>query len=154
MNTQSIVTRLQQHPGAQTKVVWERVAGVFKECGHVITKRTTAMVRAGIEYSNLSVVKEALASGEKDEIADVSWAEWIQRPYVFRHKSKGTEYVRLYPAVLKNTPKPNVQWFRDGKPVELSEIQHWLLAKERPRQDEESPLVFSVKASDVLSVGE
>jgi hypothetical protein len=151
MKAQEIVQNVASKKGQHVLATWQRAAKTFKDCPMVIAKRTSAWVRAGIEYANLAVVKEAVASGERDEVEGLKWGEWIQYPFVIGHK--GQEYVRLYPASFDNL-KPIVAWTIDNRPASYEEVEPYLLASEKRKDDEDKPLCFTLKADSVISIAE
>lgn len=152
MNASLIVAKLEGHKGQQVTVTWEREAATLKDCPLTITKRTIAAVRAGIAYANLRTVREGIANGTRGEVQEIKWAEWIQHPFILRHKAKLTEYVRLYKPVLNNTHAPRVEWFIGGQPATYENVEPYLLAKEKRGADREEVDCFTVKASDILAI--
>jgi len=154
MQATVIVSQLQGRKGQHVLAVWQRVAKTFKDCPMLITKRTSAWVRAGIAYANLAVVKEGIASGERGEVEEIKWAEWIQYPFILRHKATHKEYVRLYPAVFDNLKTPSVEWAIDGKPAAYEQVEPYLLASEKRKDNEDRPLCFTLCADDVIALHE
>lgn len=152
MNASLIVAKLEGHKGQQVNATWEREAATLKDCPLVITKRTTTAVRAGITYANLRSVREGIANGERGEVQEITWAEWVQHPFILRHKAKLTEYVRLYKPVLNNTQPPLVEWFIGGQPATYEKVEPYLLAKEKRKEEREETECFTVKASDILAI--
>jgi hypothetical protein len=165
MDASTIINALSSHKGQHVLATWQRVARVFKDCPLLITKRTSAWVRAGIDYSNLAKVKakrteaEALtaASGGAIPLPELpalpSWSEWVEFPFVLRNTKNWTkQYVRLYPAVFANLATPHVEWAIDGKPATYNEVEPYLLASEK-RDDSASdsrPDCFTVAVDDVI----
>jgi hypothetical protein len=143
MNAQSIVSQVKARKGQHVLAVWERAAKTFKDCPMAIMKRTTAYIRAGIEYANLAV-NEGVETGE------LPWGEWSEYPFIITHKGK--EYVRLYPASFANLV-PSVAWTIDGKPATLEQVKPYLLASEL-REKDEPVKCFTLKAEDVLAIAE
>jgi hypothetical protein len=115
-----------------------------------VTKVTKLVIRGGIEYDNIGVVKEGREDGTlPSENAGLPWGEWAEFPLHITHK--GTDYARFYPASgISFTPK--VTYFLDGLEVPKDQIQSICLASEFPSRDEE-PLCFTIKAENVLEVG-
>lgn len=150
MNAQAIVETVRRHKGQHVLATWQRVAKTLKDCPMLIVKRTRAWVRAGIDYSNLTQVKEGVASGERGEVEGLKWGEWIQFPFIIKHK--GLEYVRLYPATFANLATPEVEWSMDGKPATYEQVEPYLLASEKRKPDEAKPLCFTLKADDVIAI--
>jgi hypothetical protein len=91
-----------------------------------IRKVSNIVIRAGINYDNLSAVKEKRQTGELPETnAGLPWGEYVNGcfPYLIHHK--GQHYVRLYPS-----GKPDIQYLMNGKLVSESEIKNLVLASE------------------------
>jgi hypothetical protein len=138
-----IVGMLSGNKGANVSVSWKREAKVKKSCPILIEKQTSAIVRAGIDYANLAIVKD---SGI--EVGELPWGTWNVFPFSIVHK--GVEYIRLYQAGgISFSPK--VQWFANGEPVEKASVEEYLLASEKG--DGAAPACFTIKAKDVLTVG-
>ena len=152
MKAAEIVSELKQtNKGAHVKVTWSRPCKTLKSFdGGVITKRTSAFVRAGIDFANLASVKNSIANGERGEVQSLPWGTWREFPFVIEHK--GNEYVRLYPASFNNL-RPSVEYSRDGFPVTLNEIAPFLQASELRDNDDKPIECFTVKADSVISVG-
>ena len=68
-------------------------AAAFK--GHRLEKRSSGLFRAGISFSNLGSVKDAIEAGEREEVGPLPWGEWMVYPYTIGHK--GATYFRLTP---------------------------------------------------------
>lgn len=152
MNAQEIVSNVVTRKGQHVRATWQRVAKTFKDCPLLIVKRTSAYVRAGIEYANLALVKDGIANGERGEVESLPWGEWAKYPFIITHKGK--EYVRLYPATFANLATPTVEWSIDGKPATYAQVEPFLLASEKRKDDEEKPLCFTLKAEDVIALAE
>lgn len=152
MNALEIVSNVRNRKGQHVRATWQRVAKTFKDCPLLIVKRTSAYVRAGIEYANLALVKDAVASGERGEVESLPWGEWADYPFIIAHKGK--EYVRLYPAVFDNLSTPSVEWSIDGKPATYAQVEPFLLASEKRKDDDDKPLCFTLKAEDVVALAE
>jgi len=152
MQAIDIVNQLKQNrAGQHVKVTWQRNAKTRKSWeGGIITKTTTAWVRAGIAYANLSHIKEGVEQGLREEVQSLPWGQWRDglENYVIDHK--GQEYVRLYPAVFDNLT-PHVEWRLNGEPTTFEACEPYLLASERP-QDKEADC-FTVKAQDIIQIG-
>mgnify|MGYP006305930805 CR=1 FL=1 len=86
-----------------------------------ILKVTEAVVRAGINFSNLTSVKTAIENNERGEVQPLKWGQWIKFPYLIGHKDK--KYVRLYPS--KNN-MPKVKYFLNGIEVKKAILQQYL----------------------------
>ena len=71
----------------------KKPAATFK--GVRLEKRIEGTFRAGINFANLSSVKEGIANGERGEVQPLPWGTWLQFPYLISHKEE--TYVRLYP---------------------------------------------------------
>jgi hypothetical protein len=116
-----------------------------------IQKITKAVVRAGINFANLTSVKEGIANDERSEVQELPWGSWIKFPYLIGHKGK--EYLRLYPSVQN---VPNVKYFVNGKETPKSEILQYLTPSkvaELTDKDRSQPECFTIKTDNVLAVG-
>jgi hypothetical protein len=116
-----------------------------------LKKETIAVVRAGINFANLTSVKEGIANGERGEVQPLSWGEWIDFPYVIGHK--GNEYIRLYPS----NHIPKVKYFANGKEVSKVEFASYLTpskAKELLNGERKEVECFTIKANNVLNITE
>lgn len=147
MNASEIVENLKGKKGQHVAATWQRPAKTYKNCPHVIAKRTSVFVRSGIDFANLATVKNGIESGERGEVQPLPWGKWKQFPYVIEHN--GVEYVRLYPAAFENL-KPSVEWSINGKPAKFEDVEPFLLASELKEKNE----CFVVKAENVIDIAE
>lgn len=151
-DAKAIVAALREHKGQHIAVTWERPMATRKGTQETVTKQTRAYVRAGMDYANLGSIKEGIASGEREEVGPLpAWQEWAEFPFILRHKEKGTEYLRLFPAVFDNL-KPTVKYFIDGAEVNESDVKPLCLASEF-RERDEAPACFQVKAESIRAIG-
>jgi len=95
--------------------------------GHRLEKRSSGLFRAGISFANLRSVKDAIDSGERDEVGPLPWGEWAVFPYTITHK--GATYFRL-------TPPSLTIYFVDGIECDKS---FWTLAPEDARSIKSVP---------------
>ena len=151
MKSSQIVESLQAIKGQHVSVVSRRTRKVRKGSPDVV-KRTIAYVRTGIDYANLTVVKDAIAAKERGEV-QLIWngkGEWAVFPFVIRHVVTGQEYMRLYPASFDDL-KPSAQYSIDGAPVDFETVRPYLLASELPSG--EIPLCYTLKSEDIETIG-
>jgi hypothetical protein len=152
MKAIEIVESLKGKAGQHVSVVWQRAAKVVKSCPFLIVKRTAAWVRSGINYTNLQSVRDAIEAGTREAVEGLPWGQWREgfANYIIDHKDK--EYVRLYPASFDNLSHPQVEWLVDGKPATYAQVEQYLLASEK-HKEEDKPACFTVNTENVLSVG-
>lgn len=152
MKALEIVNQLKNRQGQHTKIAWQKVCKTLKSFDGIVSKRTVAHVRTGINYVNLAEVRAEIISGERDGVEPLPWGQWVKgfEKYIIEHK--GTDYVRLYPATFANLV-PQVEWTLNGKPASFAEVEPFLLASEKPKADEDKPLCFTVKAESVIAIG-
>ena len=153
MKALAIVEALKGKKGQHVQITWQRIAKTLKSFDGIIAKRTTAWVRSGISYANLSDVRDAIEAGTREAVQGLPWGQWREgfTNYVIDHKDK--EYIRLYPATFANLATPQVEYMLDGRPASYEQVAPYLLASEK-RKDEDKPACFTVNAADVLSIGE
>ena len=114
-----------------------------KSFSGVITKRTKMTVRAGVQYDNITAVKEARETGELPaENAGLPWGQWKIYPYVIEHNGKN--YLRFSKL---NGGQIETQYYLDGKEVKKSEIESFALASEFKTSGDFE--VFSVSEENV-----
>ena len=75
-----ITNKILSCKGNFVKVFWKSnpsPAAIHKKNGVVLEKVTNAVVRAGIDFANLTSVKEGIANGERGEVQSLPWgAAW------------------------------------------------------------------------------
>ena len=117
-----------------------------KKAGITLRKRTRMVVRTGVQFANLSSVKEGIASGERGEVQPLPWGEWLVYPFAIVHKGK--EYVRL---TLGANTRPSCDYFVNGQQVKREDfIQH---LPESKRVSKEPSEVLSVSLENITSIG-
>lgn len=152
MEVSNFINAVSGVKGANLSATWVRPLKVRKSAGEGITveKRTTAVIRTGVDYDNLQVVKEGREDGTLPEQNEgLPWGEWVQFPYHIKHKDQ--DYLRLYPASgLNFTPK--VEYFLNGESVSKDIVEPLCLASEF-KVNEEQPTCFTIKAASLVSIG-
>lgn len=136
--------------GANIKVSWMRSCKVKKSCKDLIEKSVEAVGRIGINYDNQKVVVEKRENGELPEQSQPIWhgkGEWVIFPYLIRHVDTGKLYLRLYTGT--GTAKPKVQYYLNGNPVSLSEVETSLMASEKA---EKTGDCFCCKLDDMTAI--
>lgn len=150
-----IMEKILNAKGRFVKAAWRsepKPAAKFK--GVLLEKNTVGVVQAGVEFQNLSAVKEAIASGERGEVQSLPWGEWEVYPYIIKHKDE--QYIRLYPSNGTNH-KMNATYFVDGKEVDKNEFATYLTpseAKKLLEPEENELLCFTVKANNIMGLPE
>lgn len=166
MNKNNVLELLKENKGRNLKATWRRNAKVRKGVTALIEKETSATIRTGINFANLSSVKEGIANEERSEVQALQWGTWSEFPFIIEHK--GNDYLRLYPASSVpfvyeegkavctqeegNIQRPKVKWFLDGREIPFVLIQEFLLASELPKPIEETPICFTIKFNDLISL--
>lgn len=157
MKAIEIINALKGKKGQHVQAVWSRKADTLKDCPFTITKRTAAWVRSGIQYANLTNVKNAIQSGERGEVGKLPFGQWAKgyENYIIIHTPKGAtapvEYVRLYPATFENLSHPHVEWTMDGIPATFEQVEPYLKASEKRKEDEQ-PACFTLRADSILEI--
>jgi hypothetical protein len=155
MEASAIVERLKGHKGQHVPIQWERTLKTLKGVEDVITKRTFAYVRAGIDYANLASVREGIESGEREEVQPLPASDvWVEFPFILRNTKTGEDKVRLYPATFTNlAERRRVEYFINGQPATFEQVRPLCRASEFPTsRGGDAPACFTIKAKDVLGV--
>jgi hypothetical protein len=157
VNIQSdpVLARHLSRHGQFTSASWARPLALRKEYKsiHTLIKSTLAVVRAGIDYDNVSNVIDKRADGTLPAVnAGLPWGEWATDengrnlfPHVITHK--GNVYVRLYPT---SGSFPRVVYTLDGAVITKETARAYALASEF--NDGDAPDCFTVKRINVLSL--
>ncbi len=150
MNINEITEIIKGHKGQNLRAVWIRPMKTRKGVLNVVEKMTTAVIRGGVNYDNITRVIEGREDGTLPaENAGLKWGEWVEFPFHITHK--GGDYVRLYPASGLDFV-PTVTYFIDGVEVSKEEVEALCLASEF-RKTDDKPLCFTLKAESVVSIG-
>lgn len=151
MEVQDYINIVSDKKGANLSAEWKRPMKVRKTAGEIsVEKVTKCVVRGGIDYDNIGVVKEGREDGTlPQENAGLPWGEWIAFPFHIAHK--GNDYLRLYPASgIEFTPKTT--YYLNGEEVGKDIVEPLCLASEF-KVNEQKPLCFTIKAESLVSIG-
>jgi hypothetical protein len=147
MEIQTIKNILALNKGSNRRAVFQRTLKTRKGIENVVTKITSIVVRAGIDYDKQKAVMEGRENGElPTENAGLPWGEWAEFPFHITHK--GEDYVRFYAGSGLDF-QPKVEYFIDGVSVPKEQIVS-LCLKSETETKEEKPLAMTVKASNVM----
>ena len=159
MKALQVVQAVNGKKGQHVLAVWSREAKTVKGCAFSIVKRTAAWVRSGISYANLTSVKEGIQSGTREAVASLPWGQWREgfANYIIDHTPKGStvpvEYVRLYPATFANLAKETrVEWMMDGVVATYAEVEPYLLASEKKKDDDKPVECFTLRAESIIEI--
>jgi hypothetical protein len=149
MKTEEIIAKLKSRKGQFGRAVWEKSLKTRKDYRDMsIRKRTTMVCRAGINYDNMTIVKEKRDSGMLPPVNAglPAWQEWDEFPYLLQKKDEPSKkYIRLYP-----TNNLETLYFKNGKLSSLDEIREFVLASELPKG--EKPDCISVGLDNVIEL--
>jgi hypothetical protein len=151
LTAENIQENIENAKGFYVKAVWKSdVKPKASLKAHKLVKITSAVCRAGVDYANLTSVKEGIASGERGEVQSLPWGEWYKFPTVITHK--GAFYYRLYPTKNKEQ-RPNSKFFVDGKQVDKETFAEYLTPSNAKKLMQPSELTcFTVKAENITGV--
>lgn len=111
-----------------------------------LSKTTTGVFRSGIDYAELSSVKEGIARGERGEVESLPWGEWALFPWIIIHKE--VEYLRLYPA---QGQRSTVVYTVDGSEVDKATFQAYLTPSQCAEKD--APACITKKLAEIRFIG-
>lgn len=144
-----ILQTLFSKKGQFGNVLIERPMKVRKGYNDIPVKKTRMSVRCGLDYDNMTTVKEKRETGElpSQNAGLQNGMEWVAFPYLLKHKEKNKEYLRLYPNWAGKT---ETTYYLNDKQVQLDEIREMLLASELPKKDDlTKPDCISVSLDNV-----
>jgi hypothetical protein len=113
--------------------------------GNTLQKVTTGIFRAGINFSNLGSVKDAIANGERGAVQPLPWGEWVTFPYVIKHKE--SFYLRLYPA---KGAKVETTYMVNGEITTKADFDSYLTPSDAKSPDKFE--CFTVKCENVIAL--
>ena len=118
-------------------------AAKFK--GTELVKVTTGVFRSGVNFANLTSVKEGIANNERGEVQPLAWGSWEKFPFVIAHK--GERFLRL--TTVKGVKSKSV--FKvNGIEVGRDEFESFLV--ESARSGNKAPTeVFNIKEANLVS---
>ena len=152
LSAAEMVEKIKSAKGEFIKASWKsnpKPAAAHK--GVLLEKVTTGVVRAGINYANLSAVKDAIEAGGRGEVQSLPWGEWSMFPYVINHYGK--EYLRLYPSEGINHV-PRSIYYVNGEEVDKETFAGYLTPSESKKllepSEDDRPLCFTIKMENLL----
>lgn len=127
-------------------LLWERPCKTKKAfSNNVVVKRSSAVVRFGVEYDNINAVKEKRANGELPaQNNGLQWGQWLLYPYFIKHKD--SIYLRC--STVPNT-KTKSEYFLNGVKVPFEQVENMLLASEKNTKKAE---VFTINIENILHI--
>ena len=118
-------------------------AASFK--GVVLEKVTTGVFRSGVNFANLTSVKEGIESNERGEVQPLAWGSWENFPFVIAHK--GERFLRL---TTVNGMKSKSTFKVNGVEVTKDEFEQFLVPS--ARSENKTPTeVFNIKEANLVS---
>ena len=138
--------------GANIRLAWYRSCKTKKNCTDTITKAVHTVGRIGIDYNNQKVVQEKRENGDLPETPQPIWngkGLWEEFPYMIKHVNTGQHYLRLYKG-SNNAKHKTVQYFRNGRNVEFSDVENDLLASEKKASHDSD--CFTCKVEDLTDI--
>lgn len=162
LDAASVRDRILNARGNFVKAAWKSNPKPKAEHKNVLLeKHTLAVVQAGVNYANLSSVKDAIAAGERGEVQELPFGEWWVDPitnksffpYVIHHKDEF--YLRLTRSQGNNHKSSSV-YYANGKEVTKEEFASYLTNSEAtkllsPDPEKISP-VFNIKLKNLLDL--
>lgn len=118
--------------------------------GVKLEKFTKGIYRTGINFANLTPVKEAIENKERGEVQGLPWGNWVQFPLVIGHTKKTGEYKEYLRVTFSPSHRPSVTYKVDGVEVSKAHFE----SHQRPSDyAEKTPtLVFNIEADNLLEV--
>ena len=118
-------------------------AASFK--GVVLEKVTTGVFRSGVNFANLTSVKDGIESNERGEVQPLAWGSWENFPFVISHK--GERFLRL---TTVNGMKSKSTFKVNGVEVNKDEFEQFLVPS--ARSENKTPTeVFNIKEANLVS---
>jgi hypothetical protein len=120
-----------------------------RKAGVMLEKETEGVFRTGVNYANLSAVKEAIEAEERGEVQPLPKGQtWAVFPWVIK-TDKGGELLRI---TVAEGQFPKVVYKVNGVEVSKENYESHLVASARSKERDEPLLVFTIKSENLLSV--
>lgn len=156
LTAEEILNRILNARGQFVKAVWKSnptPAAAHKKSGIFLEKHTSAVCRAGINFAQLSSVKDAIAVGDRPEVGELPWGQWkvdangkSMFPWVITHKE--ADYIRLYPT----DSKCETLYFVNGVEVDRNAFSAYLTPSDATKMTSgEKPECFTIKRENILA---
>jgi hypothetical protein len=111
--------------------------------GITLRKETKMVVRTGVQFANLSSVKQGIENGERGEVQSLPWGQWSAFPYGISHNGK--EYFRF---TLGANTRPTCRYFVNEAEVERADyIKHLTDSEQKPKEPSE---VITVSLDNII----
>ena len=156
LTANEILSNFFKGKGQFMRAAWKsnpKPAASFKDV--VLEKRTTTIVRSGLEFQNLSSVKAGIESGDRGEVQELPWGgEWVHYPYLIKQEKEGNTkyYLRMYPT----DSIPTVKYFVDSEEIDKEKFASYLTPSEAKKLlgEKPKPECFTIKLENVLSTSD
>ena len=133
--------------GKQFTVVYGKTLGIKKTSGFIgeLTKVTKMHVRL-VNYENQQSVQEKCDNGMEKQANN--WEKLAEGVY---QDHNGNFKLCIAPSKLKNQ-KNTSEYRLNGTPIEYSEIESVLLAKDKKRSSDNQPDWFTLKTENLIEI--
>lgn len=117
--------------------------------GTVLEKLTSGIFRTGVDFSNLTAVKEAIENKERGEVQSLPAGQsWAVFPFVI-NTAKGGELLRI---TVAKGQYPTVVYKANGVAVSKENFESYLPKSKQSDPNREPLLVFTIKSENLISV--
>lgn len=130
--------------GSFIKATWhtEQTPAKAHKRDVTLSRTTSAVVRLGIDYSNLGTVKKGIESGERGPVGQLPNGIWLFFPFVLK-SSKDNVLFRIY---QNENSKLHTEYFVNGEPSGEKEYMEYLTPSDKKELVERRQReLFSVK---------
>jgi hypothetical protein len=117
--------------------------------GTTLEKVTSGIFRTGVDFSNLTAVKEAIENKERGEVQSLPLGQtWAVFPFVIK-TAKGGELLRI---TVAKGQYPSVIYKVDGVEVSKENFESYLTKSKQSDPTRDPLLVFTIKSENLISV--
>lgn len=153
MNDVQLVEAIAAAPiAANIFITWERPAKMrAKYKGMPMTKRTTMLLRLGVDYDKMQDVQEARADGSLPATNQgMKGKEWVTFPYLKRSLKTGKTLLSVKKASTCFKAKTDTVYLLDGQEVNKDDYAHAMLGYEFKKG--EVPNTFDLTGENVTRI--
>ena len=151
MTAIQIIKALLNAKGRFVKAGWKSNPTPSKRFKDVhLEKRTVAIVRSGVGYKNLKVIRDAIEAGERGPVQPLPYGKWVRYPYILVHE--GVKYIRMTRST-EHVKFRVTKYYVDGKEVRLRTFVRYLTPSSAAQHlSSEFPIVFNVKMKNIIDI--
>lgn len=133
----------------------------------LLEKVTSTVIQAGVNYANLSSVKQGIADGTRGEVQELPFGSWMIDkdtgkslfPYLITHTPKDSDEEVIYLRMTTSqcdSHRPKSIYYANNEIVDKATFATYLTNSEAKKlmEPSEAPPVYNIKLDNLLDIPE